>query len=440
VTIPYGTVEPWWISLYEVVVFSIGAVSILKSVSFDDWGPTQMELLAPAAALLLFTFLQTVSFPLNVSSPNKTISADVFGTRLVLLKFLALAMNAWLLMCYTASQRRMLLLIHAVIGVAVASALFGIARETLQHAETGFLLPYLRRHSGFGQFVNKNHFALLMEMGIGLGMSFMVSGGVRRERALIYDAALVLMWVALVLTASRGGLFSMFSQMGFLIAMIIWLHFQRRNAREIRKGAPKRHRQLVRVISAVALGCCLLAVVAIGAVWVGGDLLVTRMESLPVEIKMEASELHAGGRRRDVWGSTWSLIKSHPLVGSGFGAYGVAITKFHNASGKWTPEAAHNDYLELIASGGVVGACLVIWLSVVLIRRALRQLLNAEPFQRAACLGALTGIFGVMVHNVVDFGLHVTANAVIFLALAVIATGESRSDKFVGFSHGVVDQ
>lgn len=165
---------------------------------------------------------------------------------------------------------------------------------------------------------------------------------------------------------------------------------------------------------------------------------MTRMESLSSELKTDANEgnsadginaPHAGVKRREVWGATWLLIRSNPLVGTGFGAYGVAITRFHDASGKWVPEAAHNDYLELLSAGGLIGAALVVWFVVSFIKRARNQLLSAEPFRRAACLAALTGLLGVMAHSLVDFGLHVTANAVVFLALVVIATKELPATK-----------
>jgi O-antigen ligase len=133
---------------------------------------------------------------------------------------------------------------------------------------------------------------------------------------------------------------------------------------------------------------------------------------------------HAGVKRTEVWRATSHLIRSNPLVGTGFGAYGVAITRFHDASGKWVPEAAHNDYLELLSAGGLIGAALVIWLVMSIISRARVQLLSGESFRRAACLAALTGLIGVMAHSLVDFGLHVTANAVVFLALVVVATKE----------------
>ena len=225
----------------------------------------------------------------------------------------------------------------------------------------------------------------------------------------------------------------MLGQIVFLTAMFVWLRAGKNSESPIAKRHAFRLFQIsnfrFQILAPVAaLSVCLLAVVAVSAVWIGGEVMVTRLASLPGEIKTETQEPHAGVRRREVWGATWQLIKAHPVAGSGFGAYGVAITKFHDASGKWTPEAAHNDYLELLASGGLVGVGLVVWFGCSFIKRARHQLLNADPFRRAACLGALTGIFGVMAHNVVDFGLHVTANAVVFIALVVIATRDSGKE------------
>lgn len=412
VAIPYGTVEAWWISLYECAIFGLGALWVLAGAVSGSWNIEARGVMAPVVALALFVFLQSVTLLNSATS----ISADPFETRLIFLKLLAFALNASLLLHYISTRQRLRTLIHVVIGVAVASALFGIARQALQPSETGFILPYLRRESGFGQFVNKNHFAFFMEMAIGLATGFMFGGGVKRKHLLLYLSAVALMWIGLVLTNSRGGLFSMLGQIVFLIVMLAWLRSKRRN-----ESAPAK-RNVFRLVATVAISVCLLAAVAVSAVWVGGEVMVTRLASLPGEIKTDAQEPHAGVRRREVWSATWQLIKAHPLTGSGFGAYGVAITKFHDGSGKWTPEAAHNDYLELLASGGLVGVGLVVWFGFIFLKRARHQLLSAEALRRAAGLGALTGIFGLMAHNVVDFGLHVTANAVMFIALVVIAT------------------
>jgi O-antigen ligase len=412
VVIPYGTVEAWWISLYECAIFGLGALWVVEGLVIGAWHVQEKGLIAPVVLLALFTFLQSTTLLSSI-----TLSADPFETRLIFLKLLAFVTNAALLFRYTSSPQRLRTLIHVVIGIALASALFGIVRQALQHNEAGFVLPYLRRDSGFGQFVNKNHFAFLMEMAIGLTTGLMFGGAAERKHFLPYLSAVALMWVGLVLTNSRGGLFSMLGQTLFLIVMFTWLRSKRRDE------SPRPKRNVVPVFAlTIALSTCLLVVVAVGAIWIGGEVMVTRLASLPGEIKTDVPEARAGVRRREVWSATWQLIQAHPLTGSGFGAYGVAITKVHDGSGKWIPEAAHNDYLELLSSGGLVAVGLVTWFGCRFLKRARHQLCGAEPVRSAACLGALTGIFGVMAHSLVDFGLHVTANAVVFTALGVIAT------------------
>ena len=417
VAVPYGTVEPWWIALYECAAFGLATLWVSERLLRGSWSLGDGALLAPLAALTAFVQLQSVS--LSASGTRATISADAFETHLLFFKLLALTLTFTLLAAYISSPKRLRLAIHAVLFVAVVSALFGIVRQALQTNETGFVLPYLRRDSGFAQFINKNHFALLMEMAIGLATGFIFGGGVKRNRMLPYVAALTLMWTALVLTSSRGGIFSTLAQVVFLTVILIVKPNQDRRASHAGSTSPGNFR---RFVPAAALGAVLLVAVGVSAIWLGGDLLVTRLESMTGEIRAEAGEPHAGVRRREVWSATWQMIKLHPVTGSGFGAYGVAITKFHDASGKWTPEAAHNDYLELLAAGGVVGTSLVIWFAVVFINRARRQLSGAGVIERAACLGALTGIFGVVAHSAVDFGLHVTVNAVVFICLVVFAT------------------
>jgi len=120
------------------------------------------------------------------------------------------------------------------------------------------------------------------------------------------------------------------------------------------------------------------------------------------------------------------MFKAHPLAGLGFGGYWIGITKYHRASGEITPQQAHNDYLELMASGGVVGCVLAVWFLVIFVRRARSSLRSHDPYYRAACLGALTGMFGVVVHSFVDFGIHITINALLFATLLVIAVQGDR--------------
>jgi O-antigen ligase len=55
------------------------------------------------------------------------------------------------------------------------------------------------------------------------------------------------------------------------------------------------------------------------------------------------------------------------FLGVGFAGYSVAIPRYLKSSGEWTPQQAHNEYLEVLASGGAVGALLCGWFALVLL-------------------------------------------------------------------------
>ena len=129
-------------------------------------------------------------------------------------------------------------------------------------------------------------------------------------------------------------------------------------------------------------------------------------------------------RRIEVWRQTLPLIRANAVTGVGFGAYWVAIDKYLNNPGPMKPFNAHNDYLDLLASGGLIGVALAGWFVFAVIKRARTQLRSSDIFRRAACAGALVGLFGVAVHSLFDFALQISLNSLIFLVLIVIATAE----------------
>lgn len=110
--------------------------------------------------------------------------------------------------------------------------------------------------------------------------------------------------------------------------------------------------------------------------------------------------------RAGIWEDTWRLFERHTLAGVGLGGYWIAVRATHGGSGELVPRQAHNDYLELLASAGVVGAALLLWFLFVFVRLARERLRAGAPFTRAVALGALAGLFGVAVHSLFDFGLH----------------------------------
>ena len=416
--IPYGTVEPWWKAAFVCAAFGLCILAIIEMLISGATQISGKSVLLPMVALSALAFLQTLSLGSLNSEPGfqvwNTISADPYQTRFFVLQLLALTVCLGLLSRYANAEARIRILIFSILGVATASAVFGILRHTTQH-ETGFILPLLKQNQGYGQFVNKNHFAYLMEMAFGLGLGILVSGVVRKDRVLIYVSLLLPVWTALVLSNSRGGVLAMLVQV--VVAALLLLNS---------KALPN-----VTKTSAVrvALIVVLAAGVVLGTLWVGGDRLATNFEAAGSEFTQDAAATREGASRTEIWRASLKMFAAHPVLGVGFGGYWIGITAYHDASGLMTPQEAHNDYLEMLSSGGIIGFAIAVWFAFVVIRLARKNLASDTGYVRAARLGAVLGIAGAAAHSLFDFGLHIIANAFVFITLLMIATTQVNTDE-----------
>jgi uncharacterized membrane protein len=100
------------------------------------------------------------------------------------------------------------------------------------------------------------------------------------------------------------------------------------------------------------------------------------------------------------------------------------------------PEWVHNDFLNTLVDWGVVGALLVasacgllVW-SIVQTWRVLHRtspdLGDNFSNRLAFVLGASTGLFALFLHSVVDFNMHIPANAILAVALTGMLSSHVR--------------
>ena len=431
--VPYGTAAAWWKALFVSLVFALAIAWVVESYLSERLFGDAWPLVLPIATLLVFALLQTIAFsagtsPAGISTSTwNTISVDPYQTRFFALQLLALALVGVFVSRYANTENRVMVLINVVIAVAVASAIFGIIRQTTQTA-IGFGLPLIKPEQGFAQFINKNHFAYLMEMAFGLVLGIILGGGVKRERILFYVAALLPVWTGLAVCRSRGGLVAMLSQ--FVIALLLFgVMLRREPAREERSKLITFSRSLPATIILLIM---LIGGVLVGTLWLGGDQLATRIEESRTEINATMDESRQGVSRKEIWRVTLGMFAANPIVGVGMGAYWTAVPRFHDASGRMTPQEAHNDYLEILASGGLVATAIFVWFAVVVFRRTKDNVLSSNRFRRATCFGAAIGIAGVAIHSLFDFGLHVIINAVVFTTLIAIATSKTQWTRRAG--------
>jgi O-antigen ligase len=133
--------------------------------------------------------------------------------------------------------------------------------------------------------------------------------------------------------------------------------------------------------------------------------------------------------RFPIWKDSWPLFKDFWLTGSGFGTFIAVFPKYRTFPGSEIYDHAHNDYLELLTDGGIIGFVLVAWFVIVIIRSGLQMLRRRrDRYSILLSIGALTGIVATLIHSISDFNMHNGAVGLYFFFVCglLVAAGHTR--------------
>ena len=265
----------------------------------------------------------------------------------------------------------------------------------------------------FGPFTNRNHYAEQMNMLLGVTLGLLLAGGAasaqgswRRKlawlssgpgaRVALLGFGAVLMAASVCLTLSRGGISSLAAALGVVGAALA-----------LRRGAPARGGTLAAV-----------AVLALGVVlWLGWRPMVDRLGTLATIARDPLRDTRVVGTL-----DTLRLFAAAPLMGSGFGSFQHAFSIFQDPSiqgERWLH--AHNEYAQLLAEGGVLGALLFAAAAGALLLHVGRRLRATTEQGRLMACGLAAAVLAVALHSLVDYGLHRPANAFLLAAVCGMA-------------------
>ena len=254
----------------------------------------------------------------------------------------------------------------------------------------------------YGPYVNHNHYAGLMEMLIPVPLVFAFSRfGDQRERWIAASAA-AFMAATIFLSGSRGGMIAFAVE----IAIFLGLVFRERQKQNI----------------AVLLGAFLVISLAMIA-WTGGREVKARISTFAAD---KHSDL-ATDIRLQIDRDILHLFMQRPALGCGQGTFADVYPRFRSFYTDSLVNAAHNDFLQVLAETGVIGFGIMIWFLVITIRHALRKSAKwTSNLNGAVAVAALLGISGILVHSLVDFNMQIPANAALFYSLCTVAAMEPR--------------
>ena len=381
----HGAVEPW-----SEAVLEIGAGVLLLVWAWATLTDSELKLVWNPLLWPLLGFWLLAALQLAIG-----ITAVPFLTRIELLKYSALLALFFLCVqsCRTRAQWRNFIWFLLSLGFAVS--LFAI----LQHFTFNGKLYWVRelKYGGipFGPYVNRNHFAGLMELLIPPGLAIQILGAEQRDQLPLVTLFTLLPIGALFLAASRGGIISFVSEVGFLAILIL----TRRREKKV-----------------LVAGALILTLAAILVSWLGIGRALDRFAAYK---KLETSE----GRRVEMVHDSFHIFEDHRVLGTGLGTLQEVFPLYETLYDGLIVNHSHNDYVEALAETGFIGGlCGLVFL--VFLFWTSWKILNAEadPRSFAYHTGALVACLGLLVHAGVDFNFHIPSNALIFLLQSALAT------------------
>ncbi len=389
-----GAVQPWaWASLTVSAVVLLllwAAGQVQNGRATLVWSPFYL----PALLFLALALVQYFS----------GLTLDRFATREALIKLTTDVLLFFLAfqLFGTASSRTLRTIGLVVTIFAFTLALVAILQYFSSHGLIYWVVKPRFGGDVFGPYVNRNHYAGLLEMLIPIAACYVLSQAASGpSRGLLGFAALVPV-ASLLLSGSRGGVIALSAEILILATVLIW-----------RGSFVEKRRVAVGSLIAVAAATLLFF-------WMDPGEVSRRLET--VANATDSPDVTLGDRAVAAADSL-RIFRAHPWMGTGLGSFEVVYPRFQTILTDRTWEHAHNDYAEALAESGIVGGVLMIWAFVLFFRFAFRDLSRRlEQVDGWIQLGAAVGLCGLLVHSLLDFNLRIPANAAWFVALVALAT------------------
>ena len=442
----FGSNEPWSVGLFQLMIAVLLIMWAAKSVADKRVKISVPALALPIAGLILLGVAQSIAY-MGSDGRIRSLSMDVEATRGTTLMLFFLLASFIIARNFFVTRERLGAMANVLIVYGLALSVFALMQYFTWDGRIYWTRP-TPWSVAFGPFVNRNHYAGYMEMLAPLPLSLILARGVRKESWVFYGFAAAIMSMSIFVSLSRGGMVGLIAGMAFVIVMSARFGRRARTSDESRGDkrfiVERSSSRLKRTGAAIA---CAIAI-AVGIFWIGAEGLVNRAAQSIDQMKSGADDKASLFFRKEIWKDTLKLFRASPVLGVGLGAYETVFPIYARHDGLFVVNYAHNDYLQVLSDGGIVGFGLALLFIVFLFRAVGRSLKSSDPLLAGLALGCGAGVFSLLVHSMFDFNLQIPSNALLFLFLSAVlsriaaSVDESKAEGIVntrasGYATGV---
>lgn len=444
----YGAVDPWAQTLIRIVVAVMLVCWLLKCAYLRNLRITPLPFWLPAVLFLLLLIVQLAPMPfwlrvalspeplrhsiLLPDSPQQALGVFSNWTQLTiypkvtwegLLDFVTCLALCFVLVNNLKSSQSIRFVTTALLVVGSFEAAYGLVEFWSGRQGIFWFSKLHYREEVTGTYINHNHFAglvaMLMPLGVGMVWQRLAlppsqqaaprAGWRRPDWHLgLAAAALGVMLAGLLLSFSRGGLIACALATVWLVVSLV------------RRHPVMRQRKRAALGLVVMLSCIVL---------IFSREIVTRF----------SYTVRDAPERFGLWVDGWKIVRDFKWFGTGMGTFKYVLPNYRSkldflavdgVSRQVIWNFAHNDYLQLLIECGVLGFGMALWAAYETMEKLWQWRREQSGEVAILASSALAGVAAMLIHSLVDFNLHIPANALIFSILLSLALATSRPGVF----------
>jgi len=435
----FGTVEQWSMATVQFLV-SCSALCLVFSLRSKTAPLQKVPGMLPLVLLVVWMIFQSLPLPTpivqtanraifdiykpiyDVSGQNQWIPLTVNqkATLFECMRIASYALFYFLTIQFLSNGARLKKTVRIVSYLAIAIAFMAIIQKFSSPDKIYWFRSTPENAGTVGPWVYHNHYAGFMEMMCPLVFALFLfyrptMDNKKTLRTRIVTAftmpgsnlhfflgfGAIVIVASIFVSLSRGGVISLSLALVMFLAIL-----------------PKRIFKFRFVTYSFLAGCVVLMVT-----WFGWGSVVDKFGTTFTE---------TGGIydiRLMLWQDSLRIFSDFFLMGTGFGTFIHIYPLYKTLSTDAILDHAHNDYIELLTDGGIIGFTLAAWFILVIIIHGWKKIqYRSDRYAILLSIGALSGIISILIHSVTDFNMHNGANGLYFFFLCglLVSAGNTR--------------